>query len=164
MHRCRKWWFWTKIRSTGVATVTFFMLLGEKTPKSDAQVSQTVILDQNPMHRCRKRWFWRVFVTLLDQHPMHRGRKLWFWTQIQTLIRSTGVANGDFFINISHLEQKSDAQMSQTPMLDQTPMHRCHKRCFWHVLLPSWTNIWCTRVANAHFGPKSDAQASQTRP
>ena len=58
-------------------------------PKSDAQVSQIVILDQNPVDRRRKRLLFRVFKWKDDK------------------IRYTGVANCDF-------GQKSDAQASQT--------------------------------------------------
>ncbi len=64
MHRCRRQWlshkkyvFGTKIRCTGVANADF-------EPKSDAQVSQPVILE--------------FVFTILDHNPMHRGRKWWF--------------------------------------------------------------------------------------
>ncbi len=45
----------TKIRSAGVANRDFFVFLGDKTPKSDAQVSQIVILDKHPLGMRRKR-------------------------------------------------------------------------------------------------------------
>ena len=79
------------------------MCLGEKTPTSDAQVSQMLIWDQNPLDRRRKRLLFH--------------KKIAFWTKI----RCTGVEHADF-------EPKSDAQMSQTVILDQKPMHRRRKR------------------------------------
>ncbi len=66
---------WTKKRSTGVAnadfgpkrapqaaqTVTFSVFLPHVEPNTARQVSQIMILDQNPLYRRRKWWFVRAF-------------------------------------------------------------------------------------------------------
>ena len=46
----------------------------------------------------------------------------------QTFIRSTGVADGIFFLNICHFGLTSDAQVSQTLILHENPLNRRRKR------------------------------------
>ncbi len=94
---------------------------------------------------------------LLDQNPMHRRRTCWFSTKK----RSTGVANGDFFMKT---RSKSARQASQTVTsswkLDLKALDGRRKRWLFHENCSFWTKIRCTGVANGDL--KSDAQASQT--
>ena len=135
-------------------------------PKSDAQASNMLIFNQKALDRRRKRWLfhenmsfswlksarqasqtatcsWKRVIS--DQNPMHRRRKRWFWTKI----RSTGVANGDFFMKTCHFR-------------DLNPLDRRRKRRLVHESGSFPTKIRCTGVANADFGPNSAPQASQT--
>ncbi len=47
-------------------------------------------------------------------------------------------------------------------LLDQNPLDRRRKQLLFNENALFWIKIRCAGVANTDFGPKSDAQASQT--
>ena len=61
LDRCRKCWFWNKSAPQASRTVTFCVFLLYFEPITARQVSQIVMLDQNPLDRRCKGWLFHVF-------------------------------------------------------------------------------------------------------